>query len=171
MKCLQCEDRLSDYLENALDAAERSGMEAHLQTCAACGELLRGVRHVMEWGKDLQAQLPPPWLSTRIVANTPLTVRITWRDWIRSAWRSAREPRFALSLLTSALMLGWMGSILGISAADVAMVRHPSAIYSRLEGLANRMYGDAVRSYYSSPLVNTIQCQIHSRIDQLRENS
>jgi hypothetical protein len=68
-------------------------------------------------------------------------------------------------------MLGWMGSFVGISFADVAMVRHPSAIYNRMGGWANRMYGDAVRSYYTSPLVNAIQCQIHSRIEQMRENS
>jgi anti-sigma factor RsiW len=171
MNCLQCEDRLSDYLENTLDPSERSAVELHLHSCSACSELLPGVRSVMEWGRSLQGQLPPPWLSTRIIANTPHTVRITWRDWIRNAWKSALEPRIALSLLTSTLMLGWMGSILGISVADVAMFRHPSAIYDRLEGWANRKYGDAVRSYYSSPLVNAIQCQIHTRIDQLRENS
>jgi hypothetical protein len=97
-------------------------------------------------------------------------VRITWKDWMANIWKTVFEPRFALSALTSMLMLGWMGSLAGISAADVAMVRHPSAIYYRVEGMANRLYGDAVRSYYS-PLVNAIQCQINSRIEQFRENS
>jgi anti-sigma factor RsiW len=171
MNCFSCEDRLSDYLEDVLTPEERSEVEAHIQSCSACEELLAGVRNIMGWGADLEPHLPPSWLSTRIVANTPLTIRITWRDWFRSVWRTAREPRLALSLLTSALMLGWMGSVVGISMGDIAMVRHPSAVYSRLEGWANRLYGDAVRSYYSSPLVNTIQCEIHSRIEQLRENS
>ena len=171
MNCTTCEDRLSGYLENVLEAQERASVEMHLQSCSLCSELLHGVRDVMQWGRDLPVQLPPPWLSTRIISNTPHVVRITWRDWAANVWRNVAEPRFALALLTSTLMLGWMGSLAGISARDVAMVRHPSAIYYRMGGLANRMYGGAVRSIYSSPIVNAIQCQLHSRIEQFRETS
>jgi len=170
MNCEHCEERLSDYLEDALNVSERLAFEAHLQVCASCSDLLHGVRSVMRWGKDLQEQAPPPWLSSRIVANTPIVVRITWRDWALNFWKGICEPRFALSLLTSIFMLGWMGQLAGFSAADVAMVRHPSAIYQRMEGWANRAYGDAVRGYYGSSVVRTIQCQI-SRIEQFRENS
>ena len=171
MNCAYCEERLSGHIEGTLEPSERAAVEAHLQSCSVCRELLDGVRSVMGWGKELQVQLPPAWLASRILANTPQVVRITWRDWFSSAWKNVCEPRFALALLTSTLVLGWMGSMAGISAADVAMVRHPSAIYYRMGGWANRIYGDAVRSYYTSPIVNTIQCQIHSRIEQYRENS
>jgi hypothetical protein len=125
----------------------------------------------MQWRNELPVSPPPPWLAQRIIANTPHVIRITWRDWIVNTWTSLREPRFALGLLTSVLMLGWMGSIAGITFSDLEMVRHPSAIYNRMGGWANRMYGDAVRTYYSSPLVHEIQCQIHSRFEQDRENS
>ena len=171
MNCTYCEDRLSDYLENALDSQERTSVAMHLQSCSGCSELLNDVRSVMHWGRELPVQLPPPWLSHRIIANTPQVVRITWRDWSAAAWRNLVEPRFALSLLTSTIMLGWMGSLAGISLGDVAMVRHPSAIYYRMEGAANRLYGGAIRSISSSPLLNAIQCQLHSRIEQFRENS
>ena len=87
------------------------------------------------------------------------------------AWKSISEPRFALALLTATIVLGWMGSLAGISAPDVATLRHPSAVYYRIGGWANRIYGDAVRSYYNSELVNAIQCQIQTRIEQFRENS
>ena len=171
MNCAYFEDRVSDYLEDALTAPERLAMEDHVKSCVACGKLLEGVRQVMLWRNELPVQTPSPWLASRIIANTPQVIRITWRDWFVNAWKSVSEPRFALGLLTSVLMLGWMGSIVGISAADLTMVRHPSAIYNRMGGWANRLYGDAVRSYYSSPLVNEIQCQIHSRFEQFRENS
>lgn len=171
MNCAYCEERLSDYIENTLDGSERSVVEMHLQSCIACRELLDGVRGVIQWGRDFQVQPPPPWLSTRILANTPNVVRITWGDWARMAWKNICEPRFALALLTSTLVLGWMGNMAGISAADISMVRHPSAIYEGIGGWVNRIYGDAIRTYYSSPIVNTIQCQIHTRIEQFRENS
>ena len=171
MNCFHCEERLSDYIEDALDVSERASIETHLLSCSACSELLQGMRSVMALGKSLQEYPAPPWLATRIIANTPQMVRITWRDWFGNAWKNVREPRFALSLMTSALMLGWLGGMAGISVGDLALVRHPSAIYDRVDGWANRMYGDAVRSYYSSPLVQSIQCQIQSRIERYRESS
>jgi hypothetical protein len=111
-----------------------------------------------------------------LVAHTyrcehPAGRRITWRDWLVGAWKNVCEPRVAMALLTSTLVLGWMGNLAGISAPDIATLRHPVAVYHRIGGWANRLYGDAVRSYYSSPIVNAIQCQIHSRIEQFRENS
>jgi predicted anti-sigma-YlaC factor YlaD len=171
MNCAHCEDQLSAYLENALDSSERFAVEAHLQSCASCSELLDGVREVIQWGREFRVPAASPWLAERIIANTPQVVRITWRDWLVGAWKSVCEPRFAMALLTSTLVLGWMGNLAGISAPDIATLRHPIAVYHRVGGWANRIYGDAVRSYYSSPLVNAIQCQIHSRIEQFRENS
>jgi len=76
-----------------------------------------------------------------------------------------------MALMTSTLMIGWLGSTAGITASDLSMVRNPSAIYYGVEGWASRIYGDAVRNIYSSPFVNSIQCQIHTRIEQFRENS
>jgi len=171
MNCKYCEDHLSDYLEDALDASERNAMESHFQTCSACSELLEGVRDVMHWGREFPAAAAPEWLSTRIVANTPRVVRITVMDWLRGAWRTVSEPRFAMALMTSVLMIGWLGSATGLSAADLSIVRSPAVMYYGVEGWANRVYGDAVRNLYSSTIVNSIQCQIHSRIEQLRENS
>lgn len=171
MNCNYFEDRLSDYLEDALDPAERPAVAQHFQTCAACSELLQGVQQVMQWGREFPAEPAPQWLATRIVANTPIVVRVTWRDWASMAWRSVSEPRFAMSLLTTVLMIGWIGSMTGLSAADLSMVRHPATIVDGVEGWANRVYGDAVRNIYSSPLVNSIQRQIHTGIEKFRENS
>jgi anti-sigma factor RsiW len=171
MNCNYCEERLSDYLEDALDAGERAAMELHFQSCTACSELLEGVSHVMQWGKEFPAEVAPAWLPTRIVANTPIVIRVTWSDWLRSAWKTIAEPRFAMALLTSTMMIGWLGSSAGITTADLSVMRSPTAVYYGVEGWASRIYGDAVRNIYSSPIVNSIQCQIHTRIEQFRENS
>src|SRR4029450_4456716 len=111
MNCAKCEDSLSEYLENALDASDRASVESHLQSCSACAELLDGVRGVIEGGKEFEAPQPSPWLSSRILANTPQVIRITWRDWVVGAWKKISEPRFALALLTSTLVLGWMANM------------------------------------------------------------
>ena len=171
MNCKYCEDHLSDYLENALAAGERAALELHFHSCAACSELLVGVRDVIQWGREFPAAPAPQWLAPRIIANTRIVVRVTWMDWVRTAWRTVSEPRFAMALMTSVLMVSWLGATAGFTTSDLSIVRSPSAIYYGVEGWANRVYGDAIRNYYSSPLVNSIQCQIHTRLEQFRENS
>lgn len=41
MKCQDCEELLHPYVDGELDAARRSAVEEHLQTCAACREELK----------------------------------------------------------------------------------------------------------------------------------
>ena len=43
MNCAQCEEKLSDYLENALNANEKDTVEQHFQACRVCSELLAGM--------------------------------------------------------------------------------------------------------------------------------
>ena len=47
MNCLHCEERMSDYLEDALNPHERSAVDLHLHSCRACGELLAGMSDVL----------------------------------------------------------------------------------------------------------------------------
>ena len=171
MNCAYFEDRLSDYLEHALGDDERLIVVAHLKSCNACSDLLEGVRGVIAMSRSVQVPEAPTWLVSKIVANTPRVVRITWGDWARAAWRAVSEPRFATAVLTTVLMLGWFGNASGISLQDLALIRRPAVVYEGVEGWAQRMYGNAVRRYYSSPLVNAIQCQINSGLERLRENT
>jgi len=170
MDCTHCEERLSDYLENALSAAERGAMELHLQSCHPCTGLLSGMTEVLAWGRTFPVYEAPAWLPTRIIANTPRLARESWLDTIVAIGRWIIEPRTAMAVFTAALVLSWLGSLAGISPtrANLAnVVRDPAAIYYGAQGLMNRAYGEAVRTYYRSPLVT----QIQSRIEQLREIS
>ena len=167
MTCTHCEERMSDYLENALTVDERGGMELHLQSCSACATLLAGINEVMSWGKSFPIYESPAWLSTRIIANTPRVARESWTDVFVSLGKWIIEPRTAMAVFTATLVLGWMGSLAGISPNWSTVVRNPSAIYYGAQGAVNRAYDEAIRTYYRSPLVSGIQ----SRIAQLREIS
>jgi hypothetical protein len=70
-------------------------------------------------------------------------------------------------VFTAALVLGWLGSLAGISPQWTTVVRNPAAIYYEAQGAVNRAYDEAVRRYFRSPLVN----EIKTRIEQLREIS
>ena len=156
MNCQLCEEKMSDYLENALSIPERESLELHLRTCRACDELLVGMKDVVAWGRSFPVYEAPAWLPERILANTPVIARETWLDTLASMGRWIVEPRTAMSVFTATLVLGWLGSMAGISPNWTAIVRDPAAIYYQ-----------AVRAYYRSPL----GIQIQSRIEQFLENS
>ena len=156
MNCTQCEDRMSDYMENGIGIAERDEFMLHLNTCRACTELLAGMNEVIGWGKRFPVYEPPAWLPARIVANTPVITREGWFDTLASIGRWIIEPRTAIAIFTSVLVFGWLGSVAGISADWRTVLQDPGAVYYQ-----------AVRAAYRSPLVTRIQ----SQIEQLREIS
>src|SRR5436305_6958877 len=111
MNCAIVEEKLSDYLEGSLSDGDRRLVSAHLQSCAACGELATGMTGVLEWGKAFPIYEAPPWLALRIVSNTPQVARESWSDTIGSVVRWIIEPRTAMAVFTATLVLGWLGSI------------------------------------------------------------
>jgi len=168
MNCSQCEERLSDYLEGALGQVERDAVALHLEQCLACNELANGMSEVLAWGKSFPVYEVPAWLPVRIIANTPRVEHERWTDTLAAAWKWLRDPRIAMGVFTATLVLGWMGSLAGISANQAAaVIRNPAAIYYDAHGAVNRAYDEAVRRYYRSPVVT----QIRTRIEQLREIS
>jgi anti-sigma factor RsiW len=156
MNCAQCEERMSDYIENALVPGDRQLLTQHLASCAACTDLLTGMREVVAWGRNFPAYEAPGWLPARIVANTPVIARESWLDTLASIGRWIIEPRTALAIFTSVLVLGWIGGAAGISPDWGTVVRDPRTAYYQV-----------VRAAYRSPLVTEIQ----SQIEQLMEIS
>ena len=165
--CAACEIRMSDYLEEALDPAAQAAMDSHLSACRACSDLLAGMSEVMLWGKDFPVYDAPPWLAGRIIANTPKVVRETWLDTLAAIGRWLIEPRTAMGLLTTVLMVAWLGSLAGITPDFAAVVRDPRIVYYNAGDLMNRAYDRAVKTFYRAPLVTEIQ----SQIERLREIS
>jgi len=167
MNCIKVEELLSDYLENALSLDDRRLVDTHLLSCSACSELLTGMAEVVAWGKSFPVYDAPAWLATRIVANTPRVSHESWLDTLTAVGKWLVEPRTAMAVFTATLVLGWMGSMAGISPDVVRNVRTPSAIYYGAHSALDRAYDEAVRRYYRSPLVS----EIRTRIEQLREIS
>src|SRR5262245_1983950 len=129
MKCAQCEERMSDYLENALAVVDRHDIELHLQSCNACSELLAGMRHVITWGETFPVYEPPSGLPARIVSSTPRIAHESWTDTLLLAWRWLIEPRIAMAIFTATLVIGWLGALAGVSPNWEAIVRDPASIY------------------------------------------
>ena len=57
---------LNDYVDDALPPAERAAVEAHVATCAACREIVAGLRAVVAGASTLKPVEPPHAVWPRI---------------------------------------------------------------------------------------------------------
>lgn len=163
MKCSECELRISDYLEDTLASGEQEAMRAHFESCAACRELMGATREVVAWGSGFATHPAPPWLATRVLASTPPVVRERWRDTLRQAGHWLLQPRTAMTVFASVIVLGWT---LDLDAARVERwVENPATAYYDAQGVAYDAWDEAVRTWYGSRVVNEVYC----RIEQLKE--
>ncbi|MDQ3136925.1 MAG: zf-HC2 domain-containing protein [Gemmatimonadota bacterium] len=69
-------DRLSDYLDDELDPAERAALEAHLLHCVACGAALADFKRIVMRARALEDREPDrdPWpaIAARIGVDAGL---------------------------------------------------------------------------------------------------
>ena len=63
----QWNDRLSEYIDDELTPAERSGLEAHLSTCRECADTLDELREVVTRAGALTPRPPAADLWPGIV--------------------------------------------------------------------------------------------------------
>jgi anti-sigma factor RsiW len=155
LNCAECEEKLSDYIEQSLGEVERTAVELHLRSCGSCNDLVPEMMMVMDAGREFPVYEPPAWLASRIVANTP-PARPLFRERLAAFWQSLGEPRTALAIFTAAIVMGWIGG---------GTVRE--AVFNRAESAVSCAYDHAIRTYYRSPVV----IEIHAKIDELMENS
>ena len=93
-------ERLSEYLDGELPAAERAGLEEHLQTCTDCVAVLADLRRVVARAGAMDVHAPPrdlwPGIASRI-GSTSAGVRRTARKW---SFSSPQLAAAAVALMT-----------------------------------------------------------------------
>jgi anti-sigma factor RsiW len=71
MLCAEFEDRLTDYLDGALDADTNRAFAEHALRCPICHELLSEVKNTLNACRASEAPMPPPAeLEARIIMST-----------------------------------------------------------------------------------------------------
>ena len=88
-------DRLSEYVDGDLDAAERAALDVHLQVCAACARTVAELRAVLERAGELEAPAPPadlwPGIAARIAPRRSRVLELP-------AWRRGAPRRWSFTL-------------------------------------------------------------------------
>jgi anti-sigma factor RsiW len=161
--CTLTEERLSDYLEGQLSAAESAAFAAHRERCERCTGLVGQVRELLADMHRLEAVEAPPHLQTRVLDATlgPRTKKEGWRRWV--AWTPMIwRPRFAIGLATvtaCALIVIQAGGVLPTRMHKANV--NPADIVRSINRQAHLTYAQGVR------FVNNLRVvyEIESRLD------
>jgi hypothetical protein len=145
--CLQSEERLSDYLEGALNPEEARAFEAHANSCANCQPMLLLVRDMLLHLRGLEEIDPPAHLTRRILDSTlgdatigPRKRTAAWGKWVQ--WlRPVLRPQFALGATAAAFSLAvvlqfavpvrWKKTVLSPQEVYHSVDRQTHLVYAR----------------------------------------
>lgn len=61
--------KLSEYLDAAVTAAEKAGIEEHLKACSQCSNALSELRKTIEAVRQVEEAEPPAWMASKIMAG------------------------------------------------------------------------------------------------------
>lgn len=164
LTCEHIEERLSDYVEGNLLAAERKALEGHVESCAHCAALVAGFGSMVLRLHGLPQLETPPRLVYNILDATlgPRDAVTGWRGVIE--WmRGLAAPRFVYgtaSLLATVLIVA---SAAGFSWRKPRLAdMKPTTVFRNADRQAHLVY--ARSSKYVSDL--RVVYEIQSRLRQ-----
>jgi anti-sigma factor RsiW len=169
MTCEDFDGLLCDYLDGALPAAKRQMAEVHIGSCAACAQVVRDSRFVMEFAARSEEVTPPKELYTRILNQVPqsgLAAQLAnSQNWInrtvRGIFAPVLQPRFVMGAMMTVLTLSMLTRCAGppqhpLTAADLDPVR----LWGSLDDRVHRTWVRSVKAYESMRLVYEVQSRV-----------
>jgi anti-sigma factor RsiW len=110
-------DRLSEYLDGEMSAAERSALEDHLQHCVPCGAALADLKRIVGRARALDDRAPErdlwPGIAARIgaptaVPNGPAEIRLAGRTRRRWVFSLPQLVAAGIALMTLSGAAAWL---------------------------------------------------------------
>lgn len=157
--CEQIEARLSDYIDQFLDAEERQAFTAHAAGCARCARLVAQVSGLVTQVRRLEPVETPPRLIYNILDRTlgPRRAKEARPGWLRWVF----QPRFVMGVATMALSVAIVSQALGIewgqiSAPDLA----PANLYRAADRRVHLIYARGVKFVNDLRVVYEIQSRL-----------
>lgn len=160
--CEQIEERLLDYLEGSVTAAESAEISAHVATCARCTPLVESVRGTVSAMHALEALPVPPGLTARILDATvgPEAESRGWRGWLD--WtRIVFQPKFAYGALTTLITGVVISQSLGIQFRRPTLADlNPVNVYRNADREAHLIYARGEKFVADLRVVYEIQSRL-----------
>jgi anti-sigma factor RsiW len=166
MNCADVEIRLADYLDETLQAGEKSALQAHLSHCHDCAELARDASSAVAFMERASNVEAPPELVTRIlfeITSGPSRAQIK-PSWIRRVFgkwlEPVLQPRYAMGMAMTVLSFAMLGRFTGIHRQLTAADLDPVKIWMATEDRAQRVWERSVKYYENLRVVFEIQTQL-----------
>jgi anti-sigma-K factor RskA len=169
MTCEDFDGLLCDYIDGTLPAATRQIAEVHIGSCAACAELVRDSRFVLEFASRSEEVEPPKELFTKILNQVPqsgLAAQVSnSQSWItrrfREVFSPVLQPRFVMGAMMTLLSLSMLTRCAGppkhpLTASDLDPVR----LWVSLDDKVERTWVRSVKAYESMRLVYEVQSRV-----------
>jgi len=164
MTHLEIENLASDYLEGLLEPSLRASVEAHLNGCAECRELMGDVRHVLEMCRAAEDVEPKPWLVSKILQATIGERKPTWGERISAYLRPVLQPRVAYPIAMTVFTFSILVNAAGLNLRRLRFEDlNPRTWVDRANRQGHLMYAHAEKFYYDLRVVY----EIESRFRQL----
>jgi anti-sigma factor RsiW len=157
--CVQVEERLSDYLDNALTPGERAEFREHLDACPRCAPLFAQVSYIAKSLPALELEPAPPLLVSNILDKTigPRKAKREWFSWIPMLW----QPRFATGALTVVATLLIVFHAIGVKPSQLTAADfNPVTIIHRADSRAHLAFARSVRWVNDLRVVYEIQSRL-----------
>ena len=174
MTCEDFDGLLCDYIDGTLPPAKRQMAEVHIASCAACAELVRDSRFVMDFAGRSEEVQPPKELYTKILNQVPQSgfaaQVISSQNWVnrklKGVFSPVLQPRFVMGAMMTLLSLSMLTRCAGppkhpLTAADLDPVR----LWVSLDDKVERTWVRSVKAYESMRLVYEVQ----SRVSEWKE--
>ena len=153
--CQQIEERITDYLEDALSVADRAAFTGHVDQCAQCKPLVQQVSGLMSAMHHVEPLEPPPGLIYRILDQTKPQRRA---GWFGVPWLT---PRFAMGVLSVAFVLFTVSSALNIQWSQLTWSDlKPANLYYAADRQATLMYARGVKFVNGLRVIHEIQSRL-----------
>jgi Putative zinc-finger len=176
MTCGELEILLSDYLDGVLRVGEAAEIEAHLESCQSCAELVRDARLAMAFMERTAEVEPSPLLMTRILDETAsgrhgrLGAAGGIRAWFHKVVAPALQPRPVMGMMLTLLSFSMMAKCAGISPRQLRSAdMDPKKIWVSLDDRANRAWVRSVKFYENIKFVYEIQSRLRDWTEQQEE--
>jgi len=168
MTHLEVENLTSDYLEGLLDEGLRKQVEAHLNICSSCGELVEDVRRAMDLCHAAPELEPSPWLVKKIMLATVGERKPGWTERLAAFFRPTIPTRIAYTVAMGVFSLSIIVNAAGINLRHLTVRDlNPRTWWSRADRGIHVYIARGERLIYDVRVVY----EIESRIRQLRSHS
>lgn len=175
MTCAEFEVLYCDYLDGLLRDPEKSALELHLRSCAACTELAQDIRGAVDFMERVPAAEPPAELLTRILHDIPaVKPSPERRSWFRRFFGpitdKVLQPRFAMGMAMTVLSFSMLARFTGIQPRQLRPSDlDPVKIWASVDDRAHRVWDHAVKYYDNMRLVIEVQSRLKEWSEQDQE--